>query len=147
LFPSPGLYTVNISIDWDVHRAHVGITGTTTVMIGPIESEAHAVAAHKVLSTPDTLLSLVFGGDHLVDGNEAIHAAIENPVLRPHYAVIEAELIDESSVMSPPEISRMAGIMKDASAQSAKKMGSLLRKKALTASASPKIIQQVDALA
>jgi hypothetical protein len=89
----------------------------------------------KVLSTPDTLLTLVLGGDHVKDGIAAIHEALRNPVLRPHYAHIEAkrlatrfgkrkpdykaaaELLDDAAVLSPAEIKTAAGFaadMKDA---------------------------------
>jgi hypothetical protein len=72
------------------------------------------------------LLTLAIGGDHLEDGIDAVRAAIDDPVLRPHFAVVEAkrvgrpfrkrkpdlkaaaELIDEQTVMSPAEIKRTA---------------------------------------
>ena len=62
-------------------------------MISPAENEAHAEAALKVIASPDALLTLVIGGDHLDEGIEAIHAALDSPVLQPHYAYIEAKRI------------------------------------------------------
>lgn len=101
-------------------------------MVTSAVDQAHAEAALKVLSTPDTLLSLAIGGDHLYEGMAAIDAAIANPVLRPHFAYIEAKrmatrfrdrkadfgaaakLIDSSTVMSPAELKRAAAWVKDA---------------------------------
>ena len=100
-------------------------------MVTSPTDDAHARAALKVLSTPDTLLSLAIGGDHLEVGNEVIRAAISHPVLRPHYSLIEAKrigqryfdrkpdlkeaavLVDEKTVMSPAEVKRFAKILRN----------------------------------
>jgi len=68
-------------------------------------------------------------GDHLQDGIEALQVALDNPVLRPHFAVVEAKrigqrfrkrsgepttacgLMDASTVVSCAEIKRMAEII------------------------------------
>jgi len=89
-------------------------------------------AARKVLATPDALLTLALGGDHLENGIEAINAALKNPVLRPHFAYVEAKrlaqrfgnrkgdlkaaasLIDAATVMSPAEFRKAAQIIKAA---------------------------------
>jgi hypothetical protein len=75
---------------------------------------------------------LVVGGDHLAEGVSAIQAAVENPVLRPHYAYIESKrvarrfgkrrpdlstaraLIDETTVMSDSERAKATEIVDDA---------------------------------
>ena len=62
-------------------------------MVTPPVDDAHAEAALKVLTTPDALLTLALGGDHLDEGIEAIQAALDNPVLRPHFAYIEAKRV------------------------------------------------------
>ena len=61
----------------------------------PAVDAAHADVARKLLATPETLLVLAFGGDHLKDGIAAIHAALGNPVLRPHFAFIEAKRVGQ----------------------------------------------------
>jgi gamma-glutamyl phosphate reductase len=112
------------------------VTGETNIMVTPAVDEGHSEAALKVLSTPDALLTLVLGGDHLTDGIEAIQTAVENPVLRPHFAYVEArrlakpfwdreadleaasELIEDSTVMSPAEIEKAARLVEGESADS-----------------------------
>lgn len=140
LFPMPGAYRVDVEVHWDQGGVEVVTTGSTDVMVSSASDEAHAQAALKVLSTPDTLLTLVVGGDHLTEGIEAIQTALKNPVLRPHYAYIEAkrlgerfgtrkanlkavaDLLDDAVVMSPAEIRRAAELAKtDASDGAAKK--------------------------
>ena len=54
---------------------------------------SHREAARQVLGTPDVMLTLAFGGDHLEDGLAAIRAALANDVLRPHYAFVEAKRV------------------------------------------------------
>jgi hypothetical protein len=130
LFPSSGIYQIVVSVTWDVNGYPIRVSGETTVMVTPPVDVAHAEAAMKILSTPDALLTLVLGGDHLKEGIAAIHTALKNPVLRPHFAYIEAkrlaqrfgkrkanlkaasELIDESTIMSPAEIKKAATLVK-----------------------------------
>jgi hypothetical protein len=129
LFPAPGAYTVRVDLTWEINGIPVQTSGSTTVMVSPPVDDNHASAALKVLSEPDALLTLAIGGDHLTDGVEAIQAALKNPVLRPHYAVVEAKrvgnrfgsrpakldeafgLIDDSTVMSESEIIRVAQLV------------------------------------
>lgn len=105
-------------------------------MVTAAVDTVHADAALKVLTTPDTLLTLAFGGDHMQQGIEAIGAALTNDVLRPHFAYVEAkrtamrfgkrkanlkaaaDLIDETTVMSPAEF-REAVRMVEGDAKSA----------------------------
>ncbi|WP_293374431.1 hypothetical protein [Nevskia sp.] len=95
LFGSAGLHRVQVDACWESDGNAKQVSGETAVMITPPVDDAHARAALKVLSTPDTLLVLVFGGDHLTDGLEAVQAALDNPVLRPHYAYIEAKRLGQ----------------------------------------------------
>ena len=96
LFPMAGLYRIIVDAEWDIEGFPVKASGTADIMVTPPEDEAHASAALKVLSSADTLLAMVIGGDHLADGIEAIQAALDNPVLKPHYAVIEAKRLGKS---------------------------------------------------
>lgn len=91
LFPTPGAYTVEVSVSWELGDNHVSVTSQTSVYVASAVNEEHARAALKVLSTPDTLLSLVLTGDHLEEGNRAIRTALDNPVLRPYFCYIEAK--------------------------------------------------------
>jgi hypothetical protein len=131
------VHRISVEVRWSSGGAEAVVTGETSIMVMPAVDEAHAEAALKVLSTPDALLTLVLGGDHLEDGVEAIQTAVENPVLRPHFAYVEAkrlakpfwereadleaasELIDGSTVMSPAEIEKAARLIEGESADSA----------------------------
>jgi hypothetical protein len=130
LFPAPGLYHIYVEAHWDADGAEMAVVGEASIVVSAAVDKDHAEAALKVLSTPDTLLTLVLGGDHLQDGIEAIHAALENPILRPHYAYIEAkrlaerfgkrkpnlkaaaDLIDDTTITSPAEIKKAAMLVK-----------------------------------
>jgi hypothetical protein len=121
LFPMPGAYRIQVVVHWETYGVESAVMGESAVMVTAALDAQHAEAALKVLSTPDTLLTLVIGGDHLTDGVEAIQTALNNPVLRPHFAYIEAkrvakrfggrradldkatQLIAEETVMSPAE--------------------------------------------
>ena len=127
LFAAPGLHHVEVEVHWDLDGVEVATSGETTVLVTAAVDADHAAAARKLLSTPDTLLTLVLGGDHLDEGIDAIQAALDNPVLRPHYAYIEAkrlakgfgqraakpkvaqELVEpDATVMSPAEAKKAA---------------------------------------
>jgi hypothetical protein len=71
----------------------------------------HARAAAHVLSTPDALLTLVLGGDHLKDGVDAVKAALGNPVLRPHFAYIEAKRLCQGFFARQPELEQAAALL------------------------------------
>jgi hypothetical protein len=140
LFPMEGPHRVRISVVWQQDGTRVFLERETTVQITPPADDAHRAAAFKVLSTPDTLLSLAIGGEHLFEGNQAIDAAINNPTLKPHFDVVKAKrlltskskakiskspykddianacaLIDESSVLSFAEIERLMELLRIAS--------------------------------
>jgi hypothetical protein len=87
--------------------------GEASIVVSAAVDKDHAEAALKVLSTPDTLLTLVLGGDHIRDGIEAIHAALENPILRPHYAYIEAKRLAERFGRRKPNLKAAADLIDD----------------------------------
>lgn len=149
LFLTPGIHRIAVELHWDVDGIEATVTGETSVMVTPAIDEDHARAAFHVLSTPDTLLTMVMGGDHLTDGIAAIQTALNNPVLRPHYAYLEAkrlakrfgkrkanlkavaELLDAETVMSPAEIGKAAGLVKaeGANSEHGKKVSKMLKSK------------------
>ena len=121
LFPAPGAYRVFVDLEWSLGEATIRLSGGAPVMVTPAVDDSHASAALRVLASPDALLTLVLGGDHLEDGIQAIDTALENDVLAPHFAYIEAkrvgkrfgdrkadvkgaaELLSEDTVMSSRE--------------------------------------------
>ncbi len=142
LFPTSGAYTIEVSVTWELGDNHVSVTSQTSVYVTSAVNEAHARAALKVLSTPDTLLSLVLTGDHLEEGNRAIGTAIENPVLRPYFSYIEAKriikafhtrkaspvqaakLLDKDTVMNSAELKKATTLFKAADTTTAQTDGS-----------------------
>jgi hypothetical protein len=130
LFPSSGMHTVSVKIIWSTADAPLcAVHASATVMVTPPLSTSHAAAAHKLLATPNTHLVLVLGGDQFTDGVEAVQQALEDEVLRPHYACVEArrqasgyfgrkadckkakELIcEDGCVMSPAEMKRLKNL-------------------------------------
>lgn len=141
LFPAPGLHRVEVDVAWDMGGMPVKVTGSSALMVTPPRDEKHASAALTTLSSPDLLLTLALGGDHLDDGVKALQAAMEDPTLAPHFGVIEAkrvgrrfrdrkadpakalELIDDDTVMSPSEVKRMTDIAEGLSAKERRKKG------------------------
>jgi hypothetical protein len=131
LFPTSGYYRIILELNWHLEGVRIRIAGSTSIMVTSPKNDEHARAALKVLSTPDTLMSLAIGGDHLEVGNEVIRAAISHPVLRPHYSLIEAkrlgqryfgrkpdlkeaaEIVDEETIMSPAEVKRLTKILRN----------------------------------
>jgi hypothetical protein len=129
LFRSPGLFKIVVNVEWEMKGLGVSLTGEASVLVLPPGDDAHAQVSKLLLTTPDAHLTLVFGGDHLPKGVNAIGAAINNPTLRKHYAYTEArrvgerfqhrqpnlkaaaDLIQADSVMSPAEIGRAAEIV------------------------------------
>ncbi|MBI5328604.1 MAG: hypothetical protein HZB80_10015 [Deltaproteobacteria bacterium] len=166
LFPVPGVHQIIVEVHWDGGGIDAVVTGEVNVMITSAVDESHAKAALKVLSTPDTLLTLVFGGDHLTDGIEAIQTALKNPVLRPHFAHAEAKrlavrfgkrkanieaaakIIDDSTVMSPDEIKKTSTLVKDEKADSAsrKSLAKILKNKVSEIGVTDEIKGIVDSL-
>jgi hypothetical protein len=126
LFPSPGEYHVAVAAEWEDGEARLNCEGGCTVAVTDVRDAAHAAAARKLLGTPDALLTLVLAGDHLPEGRAAVRAGLDDEVLRPHYAAVEARrlarrfrdrpadlagarrVLDESSVLTPSEIRRLS---------------------------------------
>jgi hypothetical protein len=166
LFPMPGPHQITVEVHWDSGGLVAVVVGTTDVMVTSVVDEGHAQAALKVLSTPDALLTLVLGGDHLEDGIAAIQAAMDDPTLRPHFAYVEAkrvgrrfdkrkanlrmaaQLLDESTVMSPAEIEKAVELVKAEGADTApgKEITKTLKSKAGTMNVSEDIKSLVDSL-
>jgi hypothetical protein len=137
LFPAPGAYTIAVDVSWEENGLPVGVTAQTQVMVMGAVDQDHAEAALKILSTPDALLTLALGGDHMEEGIAAIQAGLDNPVLRPHFAFIEAKrlgqrffqrppeldtavrLIEEDTVLSSSELKKAAGLVKQAAERAA----------------------------
>jgi hypothetical protein len=127
LFPMPGAYRIVVEVTWRGRAEDVKnkltfiVSGAASITVTAAVDGHHAEAAHRVLKTADVLLTVALGGDHLKEGIEAIRTALKNDVLRPHFAYIEAkrlatrffkrkpdlkaaaDLIDETTVMSPAE--------------------------------------------
>ena len=132
LFGVSGIHEVQVDVHWDIEGMVAHASGRSTVMVTAAVDERHAQAAHKVLATPDAHLVLVFGGDHLSDGIDAIQAALASPVLKPHFAAIETKrlagrfmkrkpdvkaataLLDDSTVMSNAEQNKLDRLLSDA---------------------------------
>ena len=128
LFPMPGVYTISVEAVWEEAGAMRRVVGAATTMVMGATDEAHAKAATDVLSSPDALLVMVVGGDHLDEGVKAIEAAMANKTLRPHFAFIQAKrlgqdfgrrkadmkaftsLIEGSTVMTAAEVDRAGKI-------------------------------------
>ena len=151
LFPLAGVYKIIVEASWEINGIKQRSIGATNVMVTPPVDDNHAKAAYKIISNPDSLLVLVMGGDHLTEGIEAIKAGLENPILKPHYAVIEAKriskkfgqrqsnlkaaskMITKETVMSQPEIKSFEKIVKgeekNTSDEIIKKINEVLRSK------------------
>jgi hypothetical protein len=132
LFPEAGDHAVEVQMEWESDGVVLRLTGSGVVAIAPAVDEAHAEAARRILDAPDSLLTLVLGGDHLPSGVGAIRAALANDVLRPHFAFVEArriatpfqqrsadiagaaELIDGDTVMSATEVGKAARLVEAA---------------------------------
>lgn len=128
LFGSAGLHRVEVDVTWDMDDVPVRVSGTTSVMVTPAVDESHAAAAQAVLSSPDLLLTVALGGDHLDEGLAALRTALADKTLAPHYAVIEAKrfgrpfgkrkanpsaslnLLKGAAVMSPSEVQSVAAV-------------------------------------
>jgi len=167
LFPVAGPYQISIEVQWEVGEISMRVVGETQVIETPAENKAHAEAAFKILSTPDAVLTLALGGDHLPEGTAAIQTALHDKVLRPHYTVVEAkrigkqfgkrkanpkgaaELLDEATVLSHAEAKRVAELFKgsDDGARDAKKhLVKILKDKSKGTDASGNFDELLEAL-
>lgn len=157
LFPGPGFYTIQVEATWDMQGLEAIVAGQASTMVTSAADADHASAALHVLSTPDALLSVVIGGDHLAEGNAAIQATLDNPILRPHFAYLEAkrrgrrfgqrnadlqaaaDLIDEDTILSPAETKKVVQMAKDAAGAPSAKITKTLRAKVAKGDASDEI--------
>jgi len=129
LFAMPGPHAIRVQLDWDVGGMPVRVAGETTLMVLPAVERVHGDAALHVIHTPDVLLTLALGGDHLKEGIAAVHHALGSDVLRPHFAYVEArrlaspflqrgpdlvgaaELIEHETVMSGAEVDKATRLL------------------------------------
>ena len=165
LFGAPGVYQVQVELRWDTEAAIVAkVSGSASVMVTATADPEHAAAAHRVLATPDAHLVLAIGGDHLTEGIDAIHSALDSPVLRPHFAAIEAKrvgrrfgkrkadvksaeaLVDADTVLSGAEIGKLAEIVTGAGGAAGKDLARVLKAKAEDVPLPEKSQRALDAL-
>ena len=123
---------------WDVDEVVAVARGGSTILVTALATLPRGVGASAV-GDARRPSRVVLGGEHLEEGIEAIQSALEDEVLRPHYAVIEArrvatldqrggqkirasvhELIGDGIVMSESEKAKMAELVGDGGAQGAK---------------------------
>jgi predicted Zn-dependent protease len=95
LFPSAGSYDISIDIHWHDKETEGFATATTRVHVQSSESVEQAKVVQKLLATPDLLLTLVLGGDHLRTGISALKKALAQPALRTHFAFLEARRLSQ----------------------------------------------------
>jgi hypothetical protein len=134
LFGIPGDHRIKVKAQWEQGQNTVFLESETTVHVSDALDSKHHTAALTIFSTPDTLLSLAIVGDQFDEGNNAVQLALDNPVLKPHYSVIEAKrwligkprataaempkralrgcaLIDDTTVMSFDEMERLCELL------------------------------------
>jgi hypothetical protein len=119
LFPMPGPYRIQVLVSWEIGGAEAAVLGETVLMVTGAQNVEHAEAALKVLSTPDTVLTLALGGDHLKEGIAAIHAALNQKVLRPHFAWIEAKRLAQRFGKREPDLEAAANLIDEETTMSA----------------------------
>jgi hypothetical protein len=133
LFPMAGNHRVKVTANWQCGADTVYLQNETTVRVTPAVDHKHRAAALKILSTPDTLLNLAIVGDQFTEGTNAIDAALDNPILAPHFALLRAklflvgpinknpnaacDLIDDTNVMSFDEIDSVSDLLSKAYTQ------------------------------
>jgi len=91
LFRTPGLHRVVYRLSWHADGRSWFTESECSVRVTPPADDAHAALTCKIFSTPEVLLSLAIGGDHLQEGNDLLRLAAENTVLGPHFAGIAAK--------------------------------------------------------
>lgn len=111
LFPQPGFYRVALDFSWFKDGVRMQVSGSTTVLISAPGNKNHAEAAHGILSNSDTLLALAIGGDHRHTGSAAIRQAVADPVLKPHYALVEAKRVGQRFHERAPRLDQAADVL------------------------------------
>lgn len=132
LFACAGRHRIEVDLEWELGGVQMLAQGESSVFVLDAQDEAHAEAAMKALDSPDLLLVLAVGGDHLDEGLEALDAVLDNKVLRPHYAWVQAKrlarqfgdrkpdlqkalsLLDDKAVLSGREMEKVADLVKEA---------------------------------
>ncbi|PTU75470.1 zinc metalloprotease [Pseudomonas mangrovi] len=127
LFGTSGIHEVKVEVHWDVDGMIAHLEGSASVMVTAAVDAEHAAAAHKVLGTPDAHLVLAIGGDHLTDGIEAIQAALDSPVLRPHFAAIECKRRARGFMKRKPDIKAAEALLSKGTVMSADEQESIAR--------------------
>jgi hypothetical protein len=89
LFRMEGVHRVEAEVGWYLDGKKVRVRGSTDVRVEAPVDPAHRIAALNLISTPEAFLSLALGADHLPEGNTAVQACLNVPVLRPHFAVVQ----------------------------------------------------------
>ncbi len=111
LFPSAGFYDITVDIHWEKGEIQGFTTANVRVEITKAETIEHAKVAKRLLSTPDLLLTLVFGGDHLPKGVAALKAGLRQPILRPHFAYLEAKRLSQKVGKSRANVKTVARLL------------------------------------
>lgn len=161
LFPSSGLHVVEVDVVWEMDSMPVSVSAKTAVMITPAIDDSHAQAAIKTLTTPDLLLTLAIGGDHITEGKEALETAMQDKILAPHYAVTTAKNVgrrfgkrkaditaallacSHKAVMSTSEARSIATIAKDLDVETLKKVAKQLATTLKSAADDDKIVADI----
>jgi hypothetical protein len=120
LFPAPGAYRVFVDLEWALGEATIRLSGDAPVMVTPPVDESHAAAALRILTTPDALLTLALGGDHLEEGIEAIRTALDDDVLAPHYEYIEAKRVGKRFGEREADVDAAAELLSEDTVMSAR---------------------------
>ena len=129
LFPMAGDHLITVTVTWERSGKPVSTAGETLVRVSPAVDDAHRALAMGLLNAPDILLNLALGVPVSAEATHVIRAACNNPILKPHFAVILAKQeatphfkrqpdllracgwIEESTVLSGAEIQRLAGLL------------------------------------
>ncbi|WP_443191351.1 hypothetical protein [Pseudomonas indica] len=127
LFGTSGVHEIQVEVHWDVEGMIARVAGSTTVMVTAAVDARHAEAAHQILATPDAHLVLAIGGDHLTEGIKAIQCALDSPVLRPHYAVIEAKRVARRFRNRKADLKAAAALLEDGCVMSPRELGKLAK--------------------
>lgn len=88
LFSREGTYKISVVLA--LHEYGSIVRASTTVSIDAAVDAKQQALAERVFTTPDFLLLLVFGGDHLPEATSLLDALLQHPLLARHYAAIQA---------------------------------------------------------
>jgi predicted Zn-dependent protease len=111
LFPNAGSYDISVDIHWHDKETEGFATATTCVHIQSSENIEQAKIVQKLLTTPDLLLTLVFGGDYLRSGVSALKKALAQPALRTHFAFLEARRLAQKKKKRATNLKKAAQLI------------------------------------